>query len=90
MAVRHWVDALLTPRRDSEISCSSGGPFPKASGSPLPAATHPLMPRWEDPVPSPRKTDTAVGLAECHMTQPLKWDKRAYMEPEMERHAHTR
>lgn len=34
MAVRHWVDALLTPRRDSEISGSSGGPSPKDSGSP--------------------------------------------------------
>lgn len=49
----------------------------------------PLMAQWKDPIPSPKRTDRAVGLAGCHMTHRLKQNKRAHTGPETGKNAPT-
>ena len=49
----------------------------------------PLVAQWKDPIPSPKRTDRAVGLAECHMTHRLKQNKGAHTGPETGKDAPT-
>lgn len=77
----------LTLLRNSEIHCSTGHLFPKLVCLPY-QLIHTFSCQGRRTLSSLRGRQ--IQLARCHMTHMLKWNKRAYIEPETEKHFHTR